>query len=114
LLRNGGGSAKAPAFRTLFGSDLDLVPIEPMVLVEASVLGSDYSVLEVGRDLVEGNESVAFVIRRAVNPSLQVALDVHRGRRRIDPPRGQKGQRGKRPKKRHSDDKPSNKNPKGW
>jgi hypothetical protein len=32
LLRNGGSSASALAFQAVFGSDLDLVPIEPMVL----------------------------------------------------------------------------------
>jgi hypothetical protein len=66
------------AFQIVFGSDLDLVPIEPMVLVEARVLRGDYSVLKIGRDLAERNESVAFVIRRVVNPCLQAALDVHR------------------------------------
>ncbi len=38
LLRNGGSSASAIAFQIVFGSDLDLVPIEPMVLVEARIL----------------------------------------------------------------------------
>jgi len=32
-------------FQIVFGSDLDLVPIEPVVLVEARVLCGDYSVL---------------------------------------------------------------------
>jgi len=50
-----------------------------MVLVEARVLRRDYSVLEIGRDLAERNEFVAFVIRSMVNPGLQAALDVHRG-----------------------------------
>jgi len=36
-------------------------------------------VLEVGRDLAERNELVAFVIRSVVNPGLQAALYVHRG-----------------------------------
>jgi hypothetical protein len=49
-----------------------------MVLVEARVLRGDDSVLELGRDLAERNELVAFVIRSVVNPSLQVALDVDR------------------------------------
>jgi len=66
-------------------------------------------VLEVGRDLAERNEFVAFAIRRAVNQGLQAALDMHRGCRWIDPPGGNKDQRGKRPKKRHADDKPANK-----
>ena len=80
-----------------------------MVLVEARVLRRDYSVLEIGRDLAERNECVAFAIRRVVNPGLQAALDVHRGCGRVDPPCGQKDHRGKRPKKHHADDKPSNK-----
>jgi hypothetical protein len=58
LLRNGGSSASAIAFQTVFGSDLELVPIESMVLVEARVLCGDYSVLEIGRNLVERNEFV--------------------------------------------------------
>ena len=32
-------------------------------------------VLEIGRDLAERNEFVAFAIRRVVNPGLQAALD---------------------------------------
>jgi hypothetical protein len=85
------------------------VPIESMVLVEVRVLCGDYSVLEIGRDLAERNEFVAFAIRRVVNPGLQAALDVHRGCRWVDPPGGHKYQRGKQPKKHHADDKPSNK-----
>src|ERR1700675_3936499 len=77
-----------------------------MMLVEVRVLCGDDSVLEIGRDLAERNEIVAFAIRRVVNPGLQAALDVHRGRRRVAPPGGQKDQRGKRPKKHHADDKP--------
>jgi hypothetical protein len=46
-----------------------------------------------------------------VNPGLQAALDVHCGCRWVDPPGGHKDQSGKRPKKRHADDKPSNKGP---
>src|SRR5208282_1212442 len=111
LLRNGGSSASATAFQIVFGSDLDLVPIEPMVLVEARVLRGDNSVLEIGRDLAERNEFVAFAIRSVVNPGLQAALEVHRGCRWVDPPGGQKDQRGKRPNKHHADGKPSNKGP---
>jgi hypothetical protein len=111
LLRNGGSSASAIAFQIVFGSDLDLVPIESMVLVEVRVLCGDYSVLEIGRDLAERNEFVAFAIRRVVNPGLHAALDVHRGCRWVDPPDGHKDQRGKRPKKHHADDEPSSKEP---
>jgi hypothetical protein len=109
LLRNGGSSASAIALQIVLGSDLDLVPIESMVLVEARVLCGDYSVLEIGRDLAERNEFVMFAIRLVVNPSLEAALHVHRGCRWVDPPDGHKNQRGKRPKKHHADDKPSQK-----
>jgi hypothetical protein len=109
LLRNGGSSASAIAFQIVFGSDLDLVPIESIVLVEVRVLRGDYSVLEIGRDLAERDEFVAFAIRLMVNPGLQAALEVHHGCRWVDPPGGQKDQRGKRPEKDHADDKPSNK-----
>jgi hypothetical protein len=95
LLRDGGSSASATAFQIVFGGDLDLMPIEPVVLVEARVLRRNYGVLEIGRDLPERNEFVAFVIRTVVNPGLQAPLDVHRGCRWVDPPGGQKGQRGK-------------------
>jgi len=43
-----------------------------------------------------------------VNPGLQAALDVHRGGRWVDPPGSHKDQHSKRPKQRHSDEKPSN------
>jgi len=74
---------------------------------KARVLRRNNSVLEIGRDLVQRNEFVAFMIGSVVNPGLQPALDVHRGRW-VDPSSGQKDQRGKRPKKHRADDKPSN------
>src|ERR1700722_20383557 len=83
------------------------MPIEAMVLVEAGVLGGDYGVLEIGRDLAERNELAAFAIRRVAKPGLQMALDVDCGRRRVDPAGGHEGQRSERPKKRYADDKPS-------
>jgi hypothetical protein len=95
LLRNSGSSASTIAFQIVLGGDLDLVPIESMVLVEVRVLRGDYSVLEIGRNLAERNEFVVLVIRRVVNPGLQSALDVHRGRRWVNPPRGYKEQRGR-------------------
>ena len=55
------------------------MPIEPVVLLESRILRGDYSVLKIARDLTEWNEFVAFVIRSVLNPSLVVALDVHRG-----------------------------------
>ncbi len=109
MLRNGGGSARAAAFPIFVGGYFDLVPIEPMVLVEAPVFRGDDSVLEVGRDLTEGNKFVALTIRRLVNQGLQATLDMHSGGRWIDPPGSQKEQRGERPEKRHTGDEPRNK-----
>ncbi len=108
LLRNGGSPASAFAFQILLSGDLDLVPIESMVLVEARVFRGDYSVLEIGGDLIERNEMVAFAIWGVVNPGLHAALDVHCGCRRVDPPGRNKDQRGDRPKKNQGDDKPLN------
>jgi hypothetical protein len=79
LLRNGGSSASATAFQVIFGSDLDLVPIEPMMLVEARVFRGDDGVLQIERDLAKRNKPVAVAIRRVVKPSLQTPLDVHHG-----------------------------------
>ena len=95
MLRNGGRSASAIALQIVLGSDLNLVPIESMVLVEVRVLCGDHRMLEIGRDLVERNEFVVFAIRRVVDPGLPAALDVHRGCRWVDPPGGHKDQRGK-------------------
>ena len=75
-----------------------------MVLVKPRVLRRDDCVLEIWRDLAEQNEFVVFLIRLAVNPGLQTALDVHRGGRWIDPPGGHKDKRGKRPKGHYTDD----------
>jgi hypothetical protein len=109
LLRNGGSSAGAIAFQIVFGGDLDLVPIESMVLVEAHIFRGDDRVLEIGRDLIDRNGFVAVVIGRVVNPGLQSALDVHRGGRWINPPKGQKAHHGKRKTSATPKDKPQNK-----
>ncbi len=53
LLGNCGGSSSAIAFHIVFGNDLDLMPVESVVLVEARVFSRDDSVLEMGRDLAE-------------------------------------------------------------
>ena len=95
-------------FQIVFGGDLNLVPIEPVVLVKACVLRGDYSVLEIERDLAERNELVVFVIRRAVNLGLQPALHMHRSCRWVDPAGGHKGHHSKRPKKHYANNKPSN------
>lgn len=108
LLREGGPTANAAAFHIVSSSNLHRVPIESMMLVEARVFRGDDSMLEIGRDLAQRNEFVMFVIGRVVNPCLHAALQVHRGSRWVDPPGSYKDQHGKRPKKRHSDEKPSN------
>jgi hypothetical protein len=79
-----------------------------MMFVEARVFRGDHGMLEIRRDLAQRNEFVSFLIRRAVNPGLQAALHVHRGGRWVNPSGSHKHQRSKRPKKRHSDEKPSN------
>jgi hypothetical protein len=109
LLCNGRGSAEAAALQIVVGSDLDLVPIEAMVLVEARIFRGDDSVLKIGRDLSERNKIVAFAIGFVVSPGLQTTLDLHCSRWWIDPPGRQKKQRGEQPKRCHTDDKPSNK-----
>jgi hypothetical protein len=86
---------------------LNGLPIEAMVLVKALVLGGDDSVLEIGRNLAERDECIAFAIRSVVNPGLYAALDVHCGCRWVDPPGGQKKQCGKHPKKHYAEAKPS-------
>jgi hypothetical protein len=68
------------------------------MLVEASIFRGDYRVLEIWRNLGEGNEFKPFLIGPVMNPGLQAALDVHCGHRWIDPPDGNKHQRGNRPK----------------
>ncbi|SPE44079.1 hypothetical protein SBA7_290007 [Candidatus Sulfotelmatobacter sp. SbA7] len=103
LLGNGGGSASALAFQISLRIDFDLVPVEPVVVVEVGVLGGDYGVLEIGRDLIERNKLVALAIRGVVNPGLEAALDVNGGGRRVDPTGGHKDQRSQRPEKQHAD-----------
>src|SRR5271157_767593 len=108
LLREGGPSVNAAAFQIVLSSDFHRLPIESVMLVEARVFRGDHSMLEIGRDSAQRNEFVSFVIRPVVDPSLQAALHVHHGGRWVDPPGSRKDQHSKRPKKRHSDEKPLN------
>ena len=105
LLREGRTSAAAAAFHVLLRGEVDLVPVEAVMLVEASILGCDDRVLEVGRDLAEGNKAIALPVGRAVDQRLDAALDVHRGRRRIDPTCGDEQQHGKRPEREEAEKK---------
>ncbi len=113
LLRERGPSVNALDFQISLRSDFDRLPIESVVLVEARVFRRDHGMLEVGRDSAQRNEFVSFLIRFVVDPGLQAALHVHRGRRRIDPARSHKNEHAKRPKKRDSDEKPSNEGTQG-
>jgi hypothetical protein len=103
LLSDGRGTATAGTFEVVFGGDLDLVPIEAMVLVEAGVLGGNDGVLEFGRDLLEWNEAVALVIRTAVDECLKAALRLNGGCGRVDPAKGDEGEGGEGPGERESD-----------
>jgi hypothetical protein len=90
LLGDGGGSAEAAALQIVASSDLDLVPIEAMVLVEARVFRGDDSVLKIGLYLTERNKFIAFAVLRALSPGLQATLDLQCGGRGIDPAGRQK------------------------
>ena len=112
LLRDGGATANTAAFHIVFRGDLYGLPIEAMMLIEARVFGGDDGMLEIGGDLAQRNEFVSFVVGGAVHPGLPAALDVHRGGGWIDPAGSYECQRGQRPKKRDSDEKPSKDEPK--
>src|SRR5579875_353988 len=107
LLGDGGGAAGAAAVEIVIGCDLDLMPVEAMVLVEAGVLGGHGGVLQIGRDLAEGDERIALVIGLAVNPGLQAALEVHGGGWRVDPAGGYEHQRAEQPEQRNAGGKPA-------
>jgi hypothetical protein len=77
-----------------------------MVLVKTPVFRGDDRVLQIGRDLTEGNESVALTIRRRLKQALQPTLGLHRGGWWIDPPGSEKEQRGEQPQKPHTDAEP--------
>src|SRR5579871_5956619 len=79
-----------------------------MMLIKTRVFGGDHSVLEIGRDSTQWNEFVTLVIRRVLNPGLQATLHVHSCSGWVDPSGSHEDQRRKRPKKRCSDQKPSN------
>ena len=85
------------AFLVFFGGELDGVPVEAVVLVEAPVLGGDHGVLKIGRDFAEGNELVAQAVGLVVDPGLDAALDVDCGGGRVDPLERYERERGHQP-----------------
>jgi len=93
LLGDRGAAADAAAFHVFIGSEFHGLPIEAMVLVEARVFSGDNGVLEVGRDLAEGDELVVLVVGLAVNEGLEAALDVDGGRGRVNESGGDEGER---------------------
>lgn len=107
LLGKCGASAGAVALQILLGGKMDGVPVEAVVVVEAGVLGGNDGVLEVGRDLAEGNEVVALIVRGLAKPGLDAALDVHGGGGRVDPACGDQQERGRQPKQRQSQKRPA-------
>jgi len=111
LLRDGRAAAHASTFHIVFRSELDGMPVEAVMQVEARVLGGDHGVLEIGRDLIEWNEVVALVIVRLVNPGLQTALRLHGGGGRVDPTSSNEEQSGEGPEKREPHEKPKEDGP---
>ena len=103
LLRDGGGTAAACAFKVVFGGNLNLMPVEAVVLVEAGVLSGDDGVLEFWGDLGDGNEPVALVIGSAVNEGLKAALRLHSCGGWVDPAEGDEGAHGESPGEGESD-----------
>ena len=69
-----------------------------MMLVEAAIFGGDDCVLEIGRDLAEGNEFVVLLVGLVVNPGLQAAFDMNGRCGRIDPAGGYQCECGEGPK----------------
>ncbi len=107
LLREGGCAAKAVAFHVLVGGDLDLVPIEAVVLVEACIFSGDYGVLKVWRYLAEGDELVARVVGLVVDEGLEAALDVDGRGGRVDKAGGNEREHRKEPAAHDGDDEPA-------
>lgn len=65
--------------------------------VKARVLSGDDGVLEVGRDLIHGDEDVALMIGSAVEEGLHAAFDADGGGGRVNEAQGDESERGKQP-----------------
>jgi hypothetical protein len=111
LLRDGGSPASAFPFQILLGGDLDLLPVEPVVLVKVPIFCSNDRVLKIAGDLVKRKKCGAWPVRFVLKPGLPATLHLYRRCRWINPPGRQEHQRGQRPKKHQDDDDPTNKGP---
>ena len=100
------------AFHIVFGGDLNRVPVETVVLVEALVFSGDDGVLQIGRDLAERDEVVAFAVGLVMYPGLQAAFDVYSAGWRVDPAESDKQEHGQQPEKSDDESKPSKRRPK--
>jgi len=90
----------ATVAQVAFGGDFHGLPVEAVMLVEAGVFGGDDGVLEVGRDLGEGNEVVAGVVGGAGEPGLDAAFGVDGGGGRVDEAESGEGEGGEEPERR--------------
>lgn len=97
LLRDGGCAAAARALEVIFGGDLNLVPVEAVVLIEACVFSGDDGVLEFRGDLRDGKKSVPLVIWNAVEQGLNPALCLNCCGGWVDPAQGDEGEGGEGP-----------------
>ena len=77
------------------------------MLVEAGVFGGDDGVLEVGRDVAEGNEVVGVGVGFGGEPGLDAALGVDGGGGRVDPAESDEGEGGEQPERRENDQEPA-------
>src|SRR5690242_19365184 len=96
----------SPALQIFFGRDLNCVPIESVVFIKASIFRGDNGMLEIERDLAQRDKFISLVVRRLMNPRLDMALNVNGCCRRIDPADGYNDQRAKGPSTEHPDDEP--------
>ena len=84
LLRDGGRATLPMLFYVFFRGDSDLIPIETVMLVKASVFGGYNRVLEVQGDSIERHESRAFRIGGGSEPGTDAPFDLDRGGGRVD------------------------------
>jgi hypothetical protein len=85
LLRDGGCAARDLAGLTTFLRDFsDLFPINAAVFIEAPVFGGDNGVLQVGRDAVQGDETLLLAVATPGEEGRESTLELHPRRRWIE------------------------------